>query len=644
MTTAGAAGPARAGAPPTGTARSRRAATAGAVLALAVLAGLEYAWGSRTAVLEPYYAAAVRSMAASWHNFAYGSFDPAATVTVDKLPGALWLQALSVRAFGLHVWAIVAPQVAEGVLTVVFLFLAVRRLAGTAAGLGAAAVLVAMPVNTALDRGNISDSLLVLLGVLAADAAGRAVTDGRWRWVLLSGVWIGLAFQAKMAQAWLLAVPLGVTYLWFGPRRPARRLAQAGASTALAGAVSLAWVVGVSLQPEGGRPYVDGSTHDSLFQQVFQYDGLSRFGGGGLLGPRGTPTSLVARLVGPSILDFTLRSPPSWHRLLSGAGGREIGWLVPAALLAAGALLVGRRRSPPTVTAAVVLWSVWLGVHLLVFSTASTINAYYPAVITPAVAALVGIGASEVWRRRERLPARLGAAAAILLSAGYSVWLLDSAGYHTPLGPALAAAGVVGAAAVAAPAALGGRSGRPGHRAPGPPRWKTTLFQAGLLLGAASGLAAPAVGSVWLVRHHLGPFDSPYESAGLARVTQSAPLQDSPILRLTVNALQRLEGGTRYVFATDSSLVAAPFIFGTGAEVLPVGGFTGRLPSPTLEQLRRDIARGRLRFVLAGRTTDPRFVWIAAHCRSLDPKGRSPAGAPIGLYLCLPAAADLGGG
>ena len=65
---------------------------------MAGLAGLTYAWGISQDALEPFYAAAVRSMAANWHNFFFGSFDPAGTVTLDKLPGAFWIQALSVRS------------------------------------------------------------------------------------------------------------------------------------------------------------------------------------------------------------------------------------------------------------------------------------------------------------------------------------------------------------------------------------------------------------------------------------------------------------------------------------------------------------------------------------------------------------------
>ena len=168
--------------------------------------GWRYAWGSDNAYLEPFYGAAARSMAGSWHDFVFGAFDPAGTVTVDKLPGALWLQALSLRVLGFHVWAVVLPQIVEGVLTILVLYRAVRRPGRPGGGHPRRGRARGQPgMTVALNRGNVSDSLLILLTVLAADATSAALLSGRLRTLLLAGVWVGLAFQAKMMQAWLSA-------------------------------------------------------------------------------------------------------------------------------------------------------------------------------------------------------------------------------------------------------------------------------------------------------------------------------------------------------------------------------------------------------------------------------------------------------
>src|SRR5580693_97422 len=116
-----------------------------ALLAIAAVATFTYAWGIGSVTLEPFYGAAARSMSESWHNFFFGALDPWGTVSVDKLPGALWVQALSLRIFGFHFWVLVLPQVLEGVLTVLVLYRAVRRVAGPLAGLAAGLVLAVSP-------------------------------------------------------------------------------------------------------------------------------------------------------------------------------------------------------------------------------------------------------------------------------------------------------------------------------------------------------------------------------------------------------------------------------------------------------------------------------------------------------------------
>ena len=182
-----------------------------ALLVVTGLSTLAYSWQVGSTI-EIFYAATVRSMTESWHNFLFGAFDPSGTITVDKLPAAMWVQALSARLFGFHVWSLMLPQAVEGAISVL-VYHAVRRLAGPLAGLAAAVVLAASPATMTLDRGNIPDSFMILLLVLAADSTVAAVVGGRWRSVVMVGVWVALAFQAKMLEAWLVLPALGLAYL-----------------------------------------------------------------------------------------------------------------------------------------------------------------------------------------------------------------------------------------------------------------------------------------------------------------------------------------------------------------------------------------------------------------------------------------------
>ena len=274
------------------------------------LAALSYSWDTGSTI-EIYYAAAVRSMSERWHDFVFGAFDPLGTITVDKLPGALWVQAISVRLFGWHEWALLLPQAVEGALTVLVLYHCVQRLAGPLAALLAAVVLAASPATVTLDRGNIPDTLMILLLVLAADSTVTAMRTGRWRSAAMAGLWVALAFQAKMVEAWLVLPALALAYFVAGrPDSALGRLARMAVALAVSALGSLAYMTFVALTPAGSRPYVDGSSTNSIFHMVFSYNGFSRVGSA-------SPNAVLGRTLGTPL--FSQFEPgPAWNRLLTG--------------------------------------------------------------------------------------------------------------------------------------------------------------------------------------------------------------------------------------------------------------------------------------------------------------------------------------
>lgn len=578
---------------------------------LVIVAAAAYAWGANGQVLEIYYAAAVRSMASSWHNFFFGAFDPAGTVSLDKLPGAFWIQALSVRIFGLHAWAIVLPQIIEGAATVAVLGLAVRQAAGGVAGVGAAALLVLSPATVALDRGNISDSLLVLLMVLAAAATNRAMTSGRLRTLLLAGGLVGLAFQAKMLEAWILLPALAVPYAVAAPGSVRRRLGHLALAGAVVVVVSLSWMTVVMLIPAHSRPYVDGSHDNSTYAQVFQYNGLGR---------AQSPLAAASHadpVVAPLLAAFTISQGRGWDRLLVGRAGRDIGWLLPAALLAALATLLARRRRDRTdpVRASVLMWGLWLVTLCVAFSVAGQINAYYLAALSPPVAALCAIGAQTFWRARERRSAWVALAAVIAITVIYAVVLLPSSDAPGWLAPAAA---VLGATAVLMVLLAATRRDR---------TQLTRLTGVALAAAFAAPALVPAVAAAAIVTDHRGPFDTPFQPPGITAVTETLASQlNRPPASLI--ALAQRGATLRYPLATYTSLIGAPLVFATGDEVLPIGGFTGTNPSPTLARLQALIAHGELAVILGPITTDPRMRWAAAHCRM------PIQGLPIPVLVC----------
>src|ERR671929_553555 len=150
-----------------------------------------------------YYAAAVKDMLTSWHNFFFASFD-AGFVTVDKPPLGLWIQAASAQLFGFHGWSLLLPQALAGVLSVALLYHLVGRSFGPVAGLLAALALALTPISVATSRHNNLEGLLVLAVLLAAWAFILAAETGRLRWLGVGGLVMGLGFNVKMLEAFVV--------------------------------------------------------------------------------------------------------------------------------------------------------------------------------------------------------------------------------------------------------------------------------------------------------------------------------------------------------------------------------------------------------------------------------------------------------
>ncbi len=422
------------------------------LLGLLVATAILYTAGlSRNGWANDFYSAAVQAGAASWKAFFFGSFDSSSFITVDKTPASLWVMDLSVRLFGLNSWSVLLPQAAESVAAVGLLYAAVRRWAGPVAGLIAAGALACTPVATLMFRFNNPDALLVLLMTAAAYAMVRAIESGRTRWLVLAGALLGFGFLTKMLQAFLVLPGFALVYLVAGPPRLLRRCWQLLAGGAALLAAAGWWVAIVMLTPAAGRPYVGGSTNDSILQLALGYNGLGRLDGNetGSVGP-GAGHGGSAAFSGAAGLT----------RLFAADMGGQISWLLPAALISLAGLLWLTWRRPRTdrLRAAALLWGGWLLVTGLVFSYMNgIIHPYYTVALAPAIAALVGIGAVTAWRARSAPGVRLALAAAVLVTAWWAYSLLDRSASWLPwLRVLVVACGLAAAAVIVAEHWVGG--------------------------------------------------------------------------------------------------------------------------------------------------------------------------------------------
>src|SRR6478752_631303 len=265
---------------------------------LALLAGTAvlYLWGLGSSGWgNDYYAAAAQAGTQDLTAWLFGSLDAGNAITVDKPPAAMWVMALSGRLFGFNAFTMLLPQALMGVAAVTVLYFTVKRCSGPGAGLIAGVALAVTPVAVLMFRYNNPDALLVLLLVVAAYFTVRAIETGGIRWMALTGCVVGFAFLTKMLQAFLIVPGLAVAFLIAAPTGLWKRLGALLVS-GLTMIVSAGWYIAlVSLWPADSRPYIAGSTDNSLLQLAFGYNGLERIvggegpGGGGGPGPGGGP-------------------------------------------------------------------------------------------------------------------------------------------------------------------------------------------------------------------------------------------------------------------------------------------------------------------------------------------------------------------
>jgi 4-amino-4-deoxy-L-arabinose transferase-like glycosyltransferase len=592
-----------------------------------------------------YYSAAALAASKSWSAWFFGSFDAANFITLDKPPLGTMLMGLSVRLFGLSSWSILLPEALAGVATVALLFVVVRRSFGPVAAVIAALVMALTPAAVLIFRYNNPDALLTLLLVLAAWAFLRAMESGSLRRVAAAALFVGLAFNTKFLQAYLVLPAFAITYALAAPGTIRRRLvglAVAGTAVVLS---SGWWVLAVELLPASARPYIGGSATNSAIELLLGYDGLARIfgfgggapGGGGPGGGGGVGFSGAAGLL----------------RLFNAQLGGQVGWLIPFSIAGLATGLWLRRRAPRTdrARAGYLMWGLWLAVHALVFSFMSgIIHSYYAVAMAPAIGALVGAGAVDLWALRARTRfGGLALAGTILVSAALAWQLLGRTPDFAPgLGLSILACGTLVAVILAVPGTLARR--------------RTQLAAAGL--GLAVLLAGPAAYALDTMATAYaggdpsagpataagGPLDGggpggSGAAAGLGRTGSGAPAgpvgafvagsgagdgggRSDPAL---IAYLLANRNGATWIVATTSANAAGSIQLASGEPVMAMGGFSGSDPAPTLAQFKALVASGQLRYVLVnggggfggpgggrGGSTSEIDAWVASVGTAVD--------------------------
>ena len=626
-----------------------------------------------------YYAAAVNSMLTSWHNFFFVSFDPGGFVSVDKPPLGLWVQVASAFIFGFQGWSLLLPQALAGVLSVALLYYLVRRVFGSSAGLIAALVLAVTPISIAANRNNTMDSLLVLTSLLAAWAASLAAERGRLRWLLVCAALVGLGFNIKMLQAFMILPAVFLIYLT-APLRWWKRLLHLVLATVFLAVVSLSWVVVVDQTPPDQRPYVGSSHNNTVMELIVGHNGMARLGilaqwlglrntpdrpqpggqpapgaqppmPGGQQPPANQPLPgappagqpVLPNQPTPGLRDET--GSPSPLRLFNRQLAGQASWLLPLALLCILPIAWQRRmsRTAHPQHQALLLWAIWLVPQIVFFSYAGLFHRYYLEMLAPGIAALVGAGLVAMRHDYDRhnlrgwlLPlALLGSAVitAVIIEPflEWSRWLIPLAG-----GLALAA---VSGLVILRLAEIFSRQKNLRTLRTTFSGWFVTLGLLALLISPLAWATTPVLNGGDTGLPFAGP-DLPQRRSGSAQVNRQEPL---------TSFLLAEHQGEKYFLAVINARTASPFMLTTGEAVMALGGFSGSDPILTVEQLAGRVAAGEVRFFLipppARRQQNQgnllRWVWqtcrpAPAQAWETPRRPNAPQGEELVLFDCRP--------
>jgi hypothetical protein len=539
-----------------------------------------------------------------------------------------------------------------------------------------------------MSRDNNPDALLTLCCLAAVWFAVRAFDDGRTRWLVLAGVAVGLGFETKMLVALVVVPAIALSWLWVSPRGRGRLdalcqlLCGGGALLAVGGA----WPLLVALTPAGDRPWISGTSDNSILSLIFGYNGFGRVdgqsGGPGRTGAGG----IFAEGTGPL-------------RLLNAALGGQDGWLLGLAVVGAIAVLVAarvRRRDARTAWVAVVGGTFIVTAALFSFAH-GIFHPYYVVLLAPFTAALVGAGVATVVRGdvsariagpaalalgvacelviRGDYPGHLGwmvivlplvcgaAAVALLVSsarrvraaamglgvaallAAPAIFAVDTLGYKTqPTFPAggpqwanlaipggsfggLFARRILGAGGFAGAGGPGGPQPLFGGRAPGPgaaPGSRRLRFFAPA--GVRGGPAIPGF-------RGFGGFGG--FGGGRGGRGGFGPDVSSPVLRYAASH----GGGTVAVW---SQLGAANAIIASNARVAGIGGFSGQESDPSVSWLAAEVSSGHIRWVdVAGAEIGPSGRPGATAALDAAQQACRAVAAVSSLYDCAGRAAGL---
>lgn len=595
--------------------------------------------------VNPYYTAAVTSMMQSFHNFFYASFDAAGFITVDKPPVTYQIQTISALIFGMHGWSVILPQALAGVGSVFLMYLLIKPTFGKTAARIASFVMACTPIAVAVARTNNVDALLVFFLLMATWLLFKAIRKGKLIWLLAAFFVVGVGFNTKMLQAYMILPAFLLFYLIAANATMKKKIISLVSALAVLAAVSLSWPLIVDNIPASKRPYIGSSQTNSVLELAFGYNGIQRLTGQNSGNGQGAPNKDASKEMSSSgntqappnqsssddkSSNGNMTAPPSNGQMPSGGDGGQggpggdggkggtgtgskmqsgsgmfgtgtpgplrlfqqelsdqISWLLPFVIFGiAGLLIAGaRERRLSAEQKETVFWVAWLVPIAGFFSVAEFFHHYYLIMLAPPIAAFVGAGwvaLVHLYRNQTGWKSWL-LPGAIIATTGFELFILRN--YNDQIGAGWSiGVGVIG---VLSAALL---------------LFKQRQKPISYYISLAALLALLVMPMYWASTPLLYGGNSSQPETGPQLATMSGKgmgMFDAAVNEKLIKYLEENNSGAEYLFATTDSNTAAPYMIKTKKAVMAIGGFSGSDPAITLTQFKKLVKEGKVKYFLA---------------------------------------------
>ncbi|MFL0248838.1 glycosyltransferase family 39 protein [Clostridium neuense] len=537
-----------------------------------------------------YYAAGVKSMLMNLKNFFFVSFDPSGFVTIDKPPVGFWLQAISSKILGFSGFSIILPQALCGVLSVFLIYHIVKNTFEEKKALVAALCLSVTPIFVAASRNNTIDNDLVLCLLLSVLFFVKSVKTQKLSFLIISFVFIGIGFNVKMSEAYLILPALYLSYFLISSLTLKKKILNLCCATCALIVVSLSWAIAVDAVPAANRPFIGSSTNNTVTELILGHNGLDRVKLTNILK---NPTIKQPKKVDYSNKNFSSglgnEAAPGLTRLIGeNYISDQIGFLIPMAVLG---FLAAAIKEKLTISmdnerkTILMLFFIWFLTEFVFFSfTRGSFHTYYLTTMAPPIAALTGIGVIDMWnlftakgKKALLLPTSIVITAATEMSILYY--------NHAKSKAYLPIIVFIGSICFVFSSLLMVKDFDEKQK-----KYFASLAFIGIL-------TAPFI---WSCSPIFLNMNSSSPSAGLELSHNSHPFRSKPLVNSKLaNYLEKTQSKEKYLAAVPSAnTYASSLILETSKPVMVFGGFSGNDKIISLAAFKKDVLSGKVKYAI----------------------------------------------